>query len=231
MGNIMSYMFREKNIYNPLELVCYSCKYLYTVERSDTPKCPWCQSIMAYRSTCDRCKKSFWSRYNRKNKCRDCQKYTNCIICEREIINCEKCNECRTIVQICNHCDDEIKDKPIILYNKTYHDECYENIMRIDPETYDNKEIVITYDAVTTEHDGYCSDPYDEEIITNKIKLKYPLSKTFTDDDYDPIIKKVNLNNPKLSVYVKESDGCDLGSGYCGLGTTYTIVKAKIIDL
>lgn len=231
MGNYLSYYLKNQNFAKPVDLVCYECRYLYTVEKSHTPLCPWCSNKMAYLSTCNRCEKSFWSRYSIKNKCTICEKYRKCINCEKETFNDVKCENCKLIVLNCNNCGDEITDFSSKLFNKNYHRSCYDKIIKISDEMYDDKEITITYNSILTDHDGYCSDPFDENEIITKIKEKFPLSKSFTENDYDITNGKVNINNPKLSIYLKESEVCKLGSGYCGLGTIYNIKSAKIQNL
>jgi hypothetical protein len=88
--------------------------------------------------------------------------------------------------------------------------------------------ILISYKVDVESHDGYCSDPCDKTTSTKKVKKTYALLKTFDNDDFDDETGEV-LNNEKLKLYHRGFEVCDKGSGYCGTGSNYKIVSAKII--
>lgn len=81
--------------------------------------------------------------------------------------------------------------------------------------------IEITYDVKTEEHDGYCSDPCDIEEIKSSVTYTYPLLAKF--DPSNPPSQHI------LNHYLMKETVCQLGSGYCGCGSKYTFVDARII--
>jgi len=40
---------------------------------------------------------------------------------------------------------------------------------------------------------------------------------------------EIELTNPKLIYYAKDSSGCPKGSGYCGCDYYYTITRATVV--
>jgi hypothetical protein len=120
-----------------------------------------------------------------------------------------------------------------VLWN--WHDLCYDckkihkeilggNISRdlIHPK----KILRITYQISEVDHDGYCSDAYNETSTTKTETRYYPLLLIFNDDDFQihGIIK--SLDNPKIFYYEIPNKS----HGYCGLETTYSIKNIKLVN-
>lgn len=81
--------------------------------------------------------------------------------------------------------------------------------------------IDLDYDVITTEHDGYCSDPYEEEIVKSVEIRTYPLMKKF--ERLEGAASEHVVNH-----YIEFELGCKLGSNYCGLGSVLTLNSAHI---
>lgn len=128
-------------------------------------------------------------------------------------------------LDICRCCGKTILDDKKLLFNRLYHEKCYNLITKNKYQMYDNLEIKITYTKTTETHDGYCSDPRNETTETKTIIMTYPLYTMF-----DP---KQSLdswyNSDKLSVYDLKIESCKKGSGYCGNKTRYSITNTKLI--
>lgn len=221
--NALHYMFSSPA--NPVNLNCYNCKQSYTIEESDTPMCPVCNIILAFKSKCNRCDKNFWSRFSKKIKCYLCEKYHKCIYCDNETLNI-KCDTCSTITLYCHCCSKEITTEFIYLFTKPYHNKCCDRIKNMNSDFYENKYVKVSYVKNTIVHDGYCSDPYDEEEIVKYVSKVYPLSKVF---DINEKIS-LNLNDERVRIYQITSKGCKLGSNYCGNGTTYELIEVEFIQ-
>ena len=97
-------------------------------------------------------------------------------------------------------------------------------------DCYSDYELIVVYTKETEEHDGYCSDPYDEETNVEIITYSYPLLKHFKKTDFNDDNSIDNDNGKLNSFYRKDREACYRGSGYCGMGTTYNILKAYIIN-
>lgn len=133
-----------------------------------------------------------------------------------KLIKCFACNkeyEHRSYQNTCNDCES-----------------IYYNLMQCNIDeslVYNKYQIMVTYDVQVQDHDGYCSDSYNQTEKNYERKFKYPLLKIFTNEDLDDEDNCIDLDNKKLFYYQKRTIGH--GNGYCGLGTTYTITKAEVI--
>lgn len=85
-----------------------------------------------------------------------------------------------------------------------------------------NYNIRVVYKIIEVDHDGYCSDPYDE--VRNELEetRKFQCPKFLNDDDFD---SEGNLLNTQYF----QREPVPHGNGYCGLETTYKIKSAKRI--
>lgn len=78
------------------------------------------------------------------------------------------------------------------------------------------KKVEVIYNRREETHDGYCSDPYDCDEFEDDIIIDYDLPS-----DNSPFVA------PEKELY----EQCCNGSGYCGMGTTYTIKNVNYLDL
>ena len=92
--------------------------------------------------------------------------------------------------------------------------------------TYDDYEVEITWDVHETSHDGYCSDP--GEIMTKSYTETelVPLVKAITESDLDE--DGSSIISRKLELY--NAYQCH-GSGFCGTGTSYTVLRNRIVKM
>ena len=97
-------------------------------------------------------------------------------------------------------------------------------------DCYSDYELIIAYTVESEDHDGYCSCPYDEETKVEIITYSYPLLKHFKKTDFNDDNSIDNDNGKLNAFYSKDREACYRGSGYCGMGTTYNILKAYIIN-
>lgn len=239
-----------------VNLYCHSCLRWSTVTDCDQPKCSYffCGKILAYKSTCKKCNKIFWSRYpvtncyscikskcdepkyynstcqkcNKKflsrfpaTKCYNCSKLIKCLYCDNDTLD-TKCNNCINKKILCRCCHKKINttnNRLVYFLDKPYHEKCYDHIKEYGDEFYNDIEIKIIYQKDYVEHDGYCSDPGEEQPMTVNTTKYYPLLKVFP----------YHLNHGKFKLYRKNKKGCHYGSGYCGNDVTYTIIDSKII--
>lgn len=94
-------------------------------------------------------------------------------------------------------------------------------------------QLKITYSIKKEDHDGYCSDAGadNHEITVSEETKMFPLPKMFginrIDKDNEDQIKPNNVNIIKY--YSIPSRDCQKGSGYCEMGTTYSIKSVKVI--
>lgn len=142
-----------------------------------------------------------------------------------------KCEPCRKVYtkrsyygsNICDECSN-IRDK--LIYNQM------DDSSDIDVAlVYDKYVIQITYSVNKQEHDGYCSDPYEDSESNYDEEEIYPLLKVFKETDINKNYT-IDLSNPKLAYYKKPKQGH--GNGYCNRATTWYITKAQVknkIDL
>lgn len=172
---------------------------------------------MAYYNMCNRCQLQFWGR--KQNKCRQCQKYRQCLNCERETdqIRCQLC-EHNPPKYAC--CQDSLSQKPRWLCGKMYCDQCITLIQTKlgQSKWITGKKVKVEYERKYVDHDGYCSDPGEYLETVDKMIKYYPLTENETPQT---IYRTFELPN----------GGCRNGSGYCGEGGVYyQITSANIVD-
>ena len=86
----------------------------------------------------------------------------------------------------------------------------------------------ITYKIREESHDGYCSDPGEEEVVENEMTFAYPLLNQFKNEhiNNDGIVD-VDKASHLLSIYL--FDDRSHGNGYCGMKTTYNLKSAVVV--
>lgn len=229
MGNF--FHTPQQILINPVNLKCYTCKVEHTVETTNSPHCPDCHNILAFACVCEKCTKSFWAS-QRFSKCRMCALYHTCIYCDNETKSM-KCDDCQLKNINCRCCNEIISKRPKILFDKNYCDNCFNFIIYIQSKDkmHPDKEIVIFYNEIEEVHDGYCSEPYNDDIIHKQISTTFPLIKSIDIYDSNNIDenKNFNITNEKLYVYNIPSTPCQRGSGYCNTKTTYEIIEARLL--
>lgn len=109
-------------------------------------------------------------------------------------------------VSICNCCKkliiSHIEKK---LFDKSYHEQCYEFITKHNYHMYNNLEVDVTYKKIKKTHKGSCRARYDVDVITKLITRTYPLYVLFE------LGKKMNShdNYNKWYVYDKDTIWCE----------------------
>jgi hypothetical protein len=76
-------------------------------------------------------------------------------------------------------------------------------------------EVMVTYNVEDEEHDGYCSDHYNDRMTEKTVTKIYPLPINFTPESVDS------------SFYQRDREGH--GNGYCGLKTIYKLIDLKVV--
>jgi hypothetical protein len=92
-------------------------------------------------------------------------------------------------------------------------------------------KLVITYDIHIQTHDGYCSDPYNEEELDREGVCEYPLMNVVTEEQITKFMENQYSSdiNP-INYYVKCGGPCGGGgSGYCGMYSTYRVKNIEIV--
>ena len=133
---------------------------------------------------------------------------TVCMLCG-EPISIRKPYQLSNKFRKCNNCND--------LYNRLHEHNLTQT--EINPDY----SIEVTYKVIEQDHDGYCSDSYDE--TTNEIEetIIYRYPNFLKEEDFDTDGKLINCR-------FFEIDSVAHGNGYCGLETTYEIISAKKVS-
>ena len=78
--------------------------------------------------------------------------------------------------------------------------------------------IDMNYFVVEEEHNGYCSDPGETEIVKSLETVTFPLLKQFERNE--------NPTQHVINHYIEYEWLC--GSGYCGMGSTLHFISARV---
>ena len=105
---------------------------------------------------------------------------------------------------------------------KTLYNNLHNGTMKIE-DMYPGYLIKIKYEVTKEDHDGYCSDPYDETVKKSVLTVKFQMPKFLTKYDFDE-------NNNMISGFKYfEKDPDDHGNGYCHMKTRYYIKSGKLM--
>ena len=89
--------------------------------------------------------------------------------------------------------------------------------------------LIYKTELIDHDHDGYCSGAEETERI-QKPNKEYYISLTENFSELKNIMGKINLSSEILRPYIKISYGCNIGSGYCGLGLFGHLQSAEIVN-
>jgi len=132
---------------------------------------------------------------------------------------CKLCDQKKSKQQdnICDECS-------TIQYNLIYRRSIDEKLI------YPQYSLELTFVIEQPYHDGYCSDPCDKGYETVRETATFPLLRIFKDADMDHENDEIDSDHPKLTYYYHHTANCGLGSGYCYMDKTTSVVKAKVIS-
>lgn len=95
-----------------------------------------------------------------------------------------------------------------------------------EAETDPSYAVQVTYKVVKQEHDGYCSDPYDESQSESMETHTFQYPSLLKPEDFN----EHNLTNSTTLMYFERAPEAH-GNGYCGLETTYELISAKRVPV
>lgn len=205
---------------------CTECSQLYVTSNTKPSACPSCTTK---ERKCELCEDSFdlQTHYNRLN---DWYFYDTmfrrCPYCLRsEKYTCRGCGDTYIATK-----EDEFRGNHLCKFCDKAH-----YYLVISPEylpELDFKEgyrLCITYDIRQETHDGYCSEPYDEEENEIQKTYKYPLLSNITEEDIKRFMDRstVDSSDPNpLNIYILRK--VQHGNGYCGMNSFYTVKSIEI---
>ena len=195
-----------------LDYFCKSHNWLHAKEtKLDSWHCPKCQK------ECWVCqgpikKKDYWDSELICEKCAENYCPTHNPAEAKKVGNTFRCEKCTRLhgCRLTSHGRNNQKECTC--------DERRRKILRNDLEKdliHPELEVLVTYDVEEEEHDGYCSDHYNNRMTEKIVTKRYPLPINFTSETVD------------RSFYERVSEGH--GNGYCGLETRYKLTDLKVI--
>tara|TARA_B100000767_G_scaffold99803_1_gene95809 strand:+ start:201 stop:674 length:474 start_codon:yes stop_codon:yes gene_type:complete len=89
----------------------------------------------------------------------------------------------------------------------------------------------VKYSVEGETHGGYCSDPYDYEQNEEYEYTECIKPKSTWVEQYIGENDAVNENNPSWKYPLIKTEGCPIGSGYCGCKSIHTPISAKLVRI
>jgi hypothetical protein len=93
--------------------------------------------------------------------------------------------------------------------------------------------VTVTYNVESSTHCGYCSGIEERDIKRSEKQAtrRYYFATSIDAIDIDSETMEIDLDSKKMwSAYAIPRKYCDSGSGYCGCGTDYTIIRAVMSE-
>lgn len=230
---------RSENRIDPMDIQCVICKLFFKQYGDRSALCHVCVHTNLERQ-CNLCERIYkitdhklsrgplWYCPLNADKIQDRCPY--CITCSKYICRCCGISYIdKTIIDNEPSCMYKCRECNTLSYSIV--ESGRRQLPRVPGGFKNDYKLTITYDLHIETHDGYCSDPYDEQEIDREAVCDYPLMNMITDDHITKFMEnQYSTDINPINYYILTGGPCGAGgSGYCGMGTTFKVKDIKIM--